>query len=271
MNNIKMLIKGLLSFLFFASAAVSCKPYEVIKGNGEIITESIDISDYNEVNISGSSVIINYIVSDSFPALMVTVDRNIYDIYTIETNGNELIIRPQKEYRFAQIRPTEFFITTNSRMLDKVSLSGSVNFNLNSIFKGESLHFNFAGDGNINLNDSIYADKLSVNIAGKAEFNSQYTNVGEFNSNTAGMGTINIKGNAGNASYKIAGAGTVSAFDFVTEELSCRIAGKGTADINVTKRLNVNVAGMGDVTYKGSPTNIVKVVAGKGNVKAVED
>ena len=266
MNNIKTYIAGL-----FLTSIVSCSPFEVIKGDGDIITESIDISDYNEIDISGNSIVVNYIISDTLPVLMITTDRNIYDIYQIETRGNELIIRPKKEYKRAHIKPTEFFITTNSRMLNDVSLSGAVDFNLNNTVRSELLHFNIAGAGQINLNDSVYADKLSVNMAGKADFNSRYACVGEFSSNIAGMGVINIAGSADNASYKIAGMGTVSAFDFVTGELDCRIAGQGRADINVTKRLDVNVAGMGNVKYKGNPSDINKVIAGMGSVKEVEN
>lgn len=80
-----------------------------VRGDGNVITQTIDIVDYNEIDVQGSAIIFNYSQQESAPALTVTVDQNIYDLFEFKTDGEKLVIRPKerskKQIRF---RPTKF-------------------------------------------------------------------------------------------------------------------------------------------------------------------
>ena len=66
----------------------------------------------------------------------------------------------------------------------------------------------------------------------------------------------------------ITGAGKVSAFDMKVDDCTIRISGSGNCEVNVVNNLFVQVSGVGDIFYKGSPT-ITSDISGVGNITAV--
>lgn len=52
----------------------------------------------------------------------------------------------------------------------------------------------------------------------------------------------------------IAGATSLKALDLKIDYLTLEAAGASTAQVNVTKELTVDAAGIVNVSYKGSPT-----------------
>jgi len=245
---------------------------QIIKGDGNIVTKDIPISEYTKINTAGS-IHINYSQSDEEPFLQVTTDQNIYDIFEfIIENNNTLVIRPKKEYRRnTHIRPTEFTVNTNSRELEKAEIAGNTTFNANSPLKAEQLQLTIAGSGKINLNGLVEANKLGTEIAGSATLNAYQINAQEFKGNIAGSGTLNLGGETGKATFEIAGSGDVRAFDLQIEDMKCEIAGSGDIEAYVNNSINVSVAGSGRVKYKGNPSDIKRSIAGSGSIKKVEE
>ncbi len=68
----------------------------------------------------------------------------------------------------------------------------------------------------------------------------------------------------------ITGAGKISAFDMEVDDCTIRISGSGNCEVNVVNNLFVQVSGVGDIFYKGSPT-LTKDISGVGNITAVGD
>lgn len=247
----------------------SCFTFNSIKGNGDLVTEEISISDYDEISIAGTSAVVNYEQSESAPALKVTTDQNVYEMYEFKLNGRKLFIKPKEEYKKTLIRPTEFTITTQSKSLNEANLAGNIEFNLNSTLKGEKLDIDAAGKGTVNLKDSICVNEMYMSIAGKGTLNAQAIFADRFEGETAGSGTMNLGGKIDQATFEIAGSGDINAYDLETTNTSCEIAGSGDAKVNATGQLNVSIAGRGSVRYKGSP-NISKSIAGFGSVKQTD-
>lgn len=257
-------------FLSMVLLLTSCFPFNRVKGDGNLVTEEISIGDYDEIDISGTSAVVNYQQSDAAPALKVTTDKNIYDMYEFKTDGNKLLIRPKHDFRKSMISPTEFTVTTQSTKLTDADLAGAVEFNLNSPLKSEKLNLDAAGNGTMNLNDSVCVEKMKVSIAGKGLLNAPSIFVNEFKGETAGSGKLNLGGKAEEVKFETAGSGHINAFDLVATNLSCEIAGSGDADVNVSNNLSVSIAGRGSVRYKGNPANISKSIGGVGSVKQAD-
>lgn len=261
---------GILLSLFFLLN--SCLPGQIIRGDGNIVTNNIPIGEYTKIKTSGT-IHFNYSQSDEMPFLQVTTDQNIYDIYEffVEDN-NTLVIRPKKEYRRNTfIRPTEFTVNSNSRELVKAEIAGSSTFDANSPLRGDQIHFNLAGSGKLNLNERVEAHKLSTEIAGSATVNAKQVYTQEFRGNIAGSGTLNLAGETGKAMFEVAGSGDVRAYDFRIEDMKCEIAGSGDIEAYVNQSIDVSVAGSGRIKYKGNPSNITKSIAGAGSVKQVNE
>lgn len=250
----------------------SCLPGKVIKGDGNVITKTIPITDYSKLQAAGS-ITINYSQSDEEPFLQVTTDENILEVFefTIE-DGSTLRIRPKKEYRRNTVfRPTEFTINTNSRKFEKAEVAGSTKFNANSPLQTDRLSLSLAGNGEINLNGRVDAAKVTSEIAGSATLNAHELFCNDYKGSIAGSGTLNLGGATEKAVFEIAGSGDVRAFDFRIENMKCEIAGSGDIEAYVDNRIDVNVAGSGRVKYKGNATDIKRSIAGSGSVKKVDD
>lgn len=265
----KLSLSLLLAVLLLCPA---CNVMQTVKGDGNVITQVIDIADYNEIEISSNSTTFNYVQEqDAAPKLTVTVDQNIYDLYEFKTKGSKLVIRPKKSGNLSlRIHPTDFVITTNSTLLKKAEISGGIEFNVNSpLVSNDDLKLELAGSCTANLNESVAVNKLSVDMAGSSTINAQALSIKRFEGETAGSGTFNLGGTAEKASFEIAGNGDVYAFDLLLSEMSCEIAGNGMVETSTKDNLRVSIAGRGTVKYKGDPS-IQKDIAGIGNVKKVD-
>lgn len=257
----------LISLLFLVS---SCNA-RIIRGDGNIVTETIEISDYKKISLAGS-VKVNYTQSESNPYLEVSLDKNIFEMFEFVVEGDEhLYIRPKKEFRrHISFRPTEFNIRTNSTLLEKVEAAGNVEFNVNSTLSADKIKFDLAGSGKINLNERVTVKSLSASIAGSATLNAPEVFCNDFKGEVAGSGTMNIGGSTESAKFNIAGSGDVRAFEFHIDELKCDIAGSGDIEAYVNNSININVAGSGKVRYKGNPTDITRSIVGSGSIQKVD-
>ena len=70
-----------------------------IKGDGNIITKEISISDYDEISYVGK-VNIEYEQSNASPFFKITIDENILPHLDIKINGKTLIIQPKNEKKY---------------------------------------------------------------------------------------------------------------------------------------------------------------------------
>ena len=70
-----------------------------IKGDGNIITKEISISDYDEISYVGK-VNIKYEQSNASPFFKITIDENILPHLDIKIKGKTLIIQPKNEKKY---------------------------------------------------------------------------------------------------------------------------------------------------------------------------
>lgn len=267
-----MKIKSAIFLLSIILLLVSgCNFIPSIKGNGNVTTHTIDINDYDRIELQAPSILFNYSQEpESAPALTVTVDENIYDLFSFITHENTLVVSLKDPNMKKRIRPTQFLITSNSTSLKKVSMAGLGEFNANSrLTSDDKIKLAAAGNITINLRDSVVTDELSLDIAGGATLNAQALSCRLFKGNIAGKGTLNLGGSGEKARVEVAGKAQVHAFDFELSEISCSIAGMGKIETQAKTRIKADIAGIGHVYYKGNPSIDIKK-AGLGNLKKVD-
>lgn len=247
-----------IKHLLYASAALllsSCFPFQTIDGDGDVITENLEIDNYTELEAICPSAKITYTQSPDAPALRITTDRNIYEKFEFTVkNGHKLIIRPKNEFRKARFSPTEFTIVTRSHGLEDIDLAGQVNFDVNSPLSGDRLSVDLAGSGTVSFNDSVKVEKIKLELAGSGLLNLQAIRCQTIDGDIAGSGTFNLGGKAETASYDIAGSGRIKAINLQTQVSNCDLAGSGTLEIFAEKHIDLDVAGSGNVRYKGNPS-----------------
>ena len=231
-----------MAFPFFVSCNFSGKP---IYGNHQMVNQLIDIENYENVIVNVPGEVFYQQFSDSAPYLQIHTDENILKALNVRVENNRLIIEAKKD---SVIRPSELTVYTSSHNLNTVDVGGSGKIRLKGEVNSKALELAITGSGNI-LVDSLICNNLSAKITGS--------------------GDINLTGASNQSSYKITGSGNIKAFDYLVQELICKITGSGNIEALVTKKLNINITGAGNISYRGNPGSINQYITGAGKVSAV--
>ena len=244
-NIIITIIAITVSFLFISCFNIVVS--ESKKGNGELVTKSIDISDFSKIEIE-TRVKIDYSQEKNKGNLEFTIDDNLLEYYNIYTKNDVLYIKLKDKYRNkTHPNPTKSLITVSSEQLKKIDIEGSADVHFNTAFISKKLCVDIAGNGNIFANEyPVQIEDCKVDIAGSG--------------NACFTGAIQ------KARIEIAGNGNVKALDCDIAQLYISIAGSGDIEAAVTDKLDISIAGSGSVKYRGNPKEIESSVAGSGKI-----
>jgi hypothetical protein len=232
-----------LSLLFTSCIDLVAKE---IKGNGNLVTQSIPVSNFSKIEIE-TYAIVDYSQKKNTGNVEFTVDDNLLEYYDIYTKGDLLIIKRKKEFKNKiEPKPTTILLTVSAEQLSDISIAGSAKVNFCTAFTADDLNIEIAGSG------KIIMDKYPVNISG-------------CNIEIAGSGGVQLSGNINEANIEMAGSSSVKALDCEINKLAVEIAGSATVEATVTDKLNVEIAGSGKVNYRGNP-KVETDIAGSGKV-----
>ena len=240
-------MKTLSSFILIAALAFACQSCLQKKtvGNGTITENVVPIADYTKIEIDGAVTLI-YEQKDSEPYLKIETDENIFPLLKVEVNSDgKLEIKHDDD---SNIKPTKYNVYTNSRELFGLKFAGSSKTSLKGKVKTSTLKIDIAGSGEITA-DSLVCDVLDIDIAGS--------------------GTINLVGTATKSTYDVSGSGTVNALDFQSNNVKCSIAGSGKMFVTALDALDIDIAGSGNIQYKGDPS-IKQSIAGSGKITKLD-
>lgn len=261
-----MRTKGLLTIVLLLGFLFSVQAADHVKGNGKLSTKKIAIEDYNAIKIDGV-IDFNYVQSNEAPFIEVTVDENLHNYVNIDIKNRELTVN----FKGAKIDHfTKFIVSTNSKWLKEVKVAGNANFMINSRLSGDELKINANSNCLVQLKKRMEVSKLDLNISGSANMVINELKTDVLGCSINGAGTINLKsGKATQADYSITTDGEIMAYGFTVQNVNCRIAGKGSAQVHATNELKANIVGKGKIQYKGSPTLQQKIL-GKGSIEKVK-
>jgi hypothetical protein len=206
---------------------------------GSIQTQTFNTAVFNDINFSGSA---NITLEQSINfGVDIEAQQNIIDIIRVEVDGNTLNIFFDRCVNNSSI----LNITIRTNQLNAINLSGAGDFEMEDAWQGDELAITADGSWNIDVDDINY-NSLGVNLLGASD--------------------LEIEGTAQTQNINIEGSNNFSGFDLVGQDVSVRIVGSGSAEVNVTGTLEVVILGSGIVAYKGSPTNISTDINGSGSV-----
>lgn len=244
---------------------------KTVKGNGNVITKEISISDYNEISTVGVQEFV-YEQSDAAPYLKVTIDENLLSLLKIQVDGKELKVEPKKINETSrhgnayQLDPTTFKVVTNSRELKELNVVSSGDFIISGPININKLEINMAGSGNILLKKRTTGNKLEINLASSGCVIASDIHLKDIECSLAGSGLIQVEGSSEQAEYNLAASGNIKANDCISEKTECNIVGSGSIHAYAKDRLEANIVGSGNVYYKGDPI-ISKSILGSGKLK----
>lgn len=228
--------KFIYTLLLFATLGITTACNETIDGNGNIITESREITSFEELEVSG---VFEIILAEGKPGLTIECDENLLEHIHVERDGDALSISTKDVY----LNSDNLVLHVTYDELEEIDLAGASELINSGIFKGKSLEIDVSGASSMKL--SIDVESLEVNSSGGVE--------------------ISLSGVATSASFDMSGASDIHALDLQTEECDIDISGAGEVKISVSESLEVDISGAGEVQYKGEPT-IRQSISGVGEL-----
>lgn len=224
---------------------------KTIKGNGNIVTQTYDVSAFDEVSLALPATV-NFTVSDAY-SCVVRVDENLLEYLEIKVNNNELQLRKQKEHKNTNLRATEFVIDVTAPSLEEINLAGSGTFKAHSPLEGERMEANVAGSGDIIFNKTVTVQEIELNVAGSGDLFCNELIADKLECNIAGSGDLKVsKGAVSEVEAGVAGSGDI-VLTCNIENLEADIAGSGDIKARVNGRLKYSIFGSGDIGYYGNP------------------
>lgn len=239
-----------------------------VKGNGNIITKEINVSDFTEIRIGqgiGSSGInglfswgqkfkspvFNYSQQKGNAGLEIKIDENLLSALKIESTDGILMIEAKKG---SQISPTTLEINGHSSGLTKLSTSGSTDFYLKSDLTTDNLEISSSGGSDVYLKNPVRISGLcKFSLSGGSDLKATDLECDEIEVRTSGGSDISLAGNANSGLYRSSGGSDINAYNLVVKSLDCASSGGSDIETTVTESLDASASGGSDIRYKGNP------------------
>ena len=209
----------LVLMLLAALVASSC--IVGVEGSGNVITESREVSDFNEIVLGGSGRVVVEVTGTE--SLTIEAEDNIMPLLETRVSNGRLRLDTNRS-----ISPTvEVVYTITAATLDGLVISGSGTVEAEAI-DGIDFQADISGSGNIEL-EGMLSGLLSVSISGSGEFDGETL--------TAPDGEVDVSG-SGNAVVN------------VTDTLEVSVSGSGDVGYLGEPSVDSEVSGSGNVSQR---------------------
>jgi Putative auto-transporter adhesin, head GIN domain len=232
---------GLITILVLSLAACS----ELIgeHGNGERVTKTFTVDDFNEIEIAGDFNVT--LTPSNSNEVTLEVDENLVRFIEISVRGGRLIIDTERRLESRKGINVEIPV----KELRKLTCSGAADLSSNKPLVLRKLDMNVSGAGKFDLKLDVKSVSLDL----------------------SGATLVYLEGAADDLEVNMSGAGSLAAGGFEVRDCSVDISGVGSALVNVSGTLKAQVSGLGKVEYLGNPESVQGDVSGVGNVNKVND
>lgn len=232
----------IVSLVLMALLVAACNG---VRGNGDVIEESRDVSGFDEIRLSGFGIVV--ITQGESESLSISAESNIMPLLVSEVEGDALIIGQKSN---TSINPTRDIVFTLSVTdLSRIEVSGAGKIELDSL-ETDSLAINLSGAGDVVIGD-LTTDSLDVEFSG--------------------AGQIAIEnGTVTEQTISMSGVGNYDAANFQSETAEISISGAGNATIAVSGELSGSISGAGNISYIGSPSVDIST-SGIGRVNQADE
>jgi hypothetical protein len=239
-------MKSFAVILGFASLVLlspnAANSHTTIRGSGNIIRETRQVTGFRRVSISGSGHFV--ITQGETESLEIECDDNIMPHIESRVANQTLEIGP-KNVTIRPSQPIEYRLSL--RVLESLRISGSLS--------GES--------------GPLTAENFKVQISGSGSFLLESLEARSVTSVIHGSGEVEIEsGQVRNQSISISGSGEITGPGLRSEQVEIRVSGSGRAVVWATKELNVSISGSGKIRYYGLPS-VSSRVSGSGKVESL--
>jgi hypothetical protein len=201
---------------------------EIERGSGNVVEETRSVQGFNSIDLAGFGQVIVEFGSEE--ALRIEAEDNLIGLIQTRVQNGTLVIEGDEDVTVIPTEPVRIFVTAID--LESITVSGAGDFQMPE-FETASFQILITGLGNFTL-EGITAEALTVGIDGS--------------------GNVSIEdGQVVEQTVTIDGFGNYDAGDLESEIASVEIRGAGDATVWVTESLEASLAGVGNISYYGSP------------------
>ncbi len=213
----------LITALFFSSCGFDINFGQGKKGNGEVITESREITD-EFTKVSASEGIAVYITQADDFDIKVEGDENIIDLIGTDIKNGKLRIHTIENIG----RATKNVYVSLPNITGLSSSSGAHLQTENAI---ETREITVDGSSGAILDIEVTANQIDIDASSGAN--------------------INISGKAEEAMVDVSSGGNINAKKLETQNCNADASSGGNVSINVSKSLVANASSGGNISYSG--------------------
>jgi len=243
----KSLSKVLLVAALLAGANYSfANTHSTAKVKSHADVQDRHLSGFNSVDVSGSFDV--YIVQGATESVKVEAPADIMDHIVTEVEDGVLKIHDKHNSGWNWGN----WMGGHKKVAVYVSAT-----DLNSI--------GITGSGDVNFKGGIHTASLKLWVTGSGDVIGR-VDVKTLECKISGSGDMKLMGRAENSALSLSGSGDFSGKGLETQNTLVRVSGSGDAAINASSSINASVSGSGDVSYTGSPKDVVKSKSGSGDI-----
>ena len=255
---------ALLASVLGCSADLGDWGFQMVTGDGNVVSEDRDVSGFSSVALAGWGKL--HIETGETEALRIEADQNLLEYIETDVEDGQLEIRHRRRTVLRPGATIHYYLTV--RTLEAVRVSGAGDVDVPDL-SGSRFAVRISGAGNVDI-AALEAEGLDVDITGAGSVHVENLNADRLEVEISGAGDFSVlAGEVRVQEIGISGGGNYQAKDLQSSETEVRLSGLGNATVRVSERLQVNISGAGSVRYLGSPT-IEKNVSGIGNVQQIE-
>lgn len=215
-----------------------------VSGNGDYITETRRVSEYDQVSLQGSMDV--KLIAGKEGELSVEAESNLMEYILTEVNGGNLKISVEKGVNISPSKRMGITITVPFETLEEVSLTGSGDITTSARIKASAFQVQLTGSGDISLD--LDAEKVRGRITGS--------------------GDIELVGETEEFECSVTGSGDFDASKLKAERVSASVSGSGDIEVYASQELKTRITGSGDINYSGSPKKQDFKTSGSGSVSS---
>lgn len=230
------------STLLILACSVSGTGFGLVRGSGNVITETRQVSGFDQVEVHGGGNL--YLVQGNSETLEIEAEDNIMPYLRSRVINGTLILDfdDTENKSFNTTRPVNYYLSMVD--IERMAISGGGDINAEDIITS-SLKTEISGGGDLKI-DNIEADSLEVHISGG--------------------GDIRLyAGEAAQQDVHVSGGGKYDASDVRSQTVTANVSGGGDLIVWAENALKVNVSGGGSVYYYGNPT-VDSSISGGGDI-----